>query len=169
MSEAKIFLIFLTCSGLIHAALLGPLNWSHSQEAKPGFFSGKRSFQVTLSAHKTKLPQKVSKQSRRANTQKIDTPTQLERKLVVEEAHSAPLLTPPPYPEESRLYGEEGLVKIKLHLNSSGRVQSFEILESSGYERLDQAVIEQMKRSTFALENGSELELSFNFELTESP
>jgi len=49
--------------------------------------------------------------------------------------------TTPPYPPLSRRLGEEGTVQLKLAIGTDGRVQSADLVKSSGSERLDEAAL----------------------------
>ncbi|GGO84133.1 hypothetical protein GCM10011348_29670 [Marinobacterium nitratireducens] len=49
------------------------------------------------------------------------------------------------YPVASRRRGEEGIVKLFFVLDHNGKVESFRISESSGYRRLDEAVIRMLQ------------------------
>jgi TonB family protein len=55
----------------------------------------------------------------------------------------------PVYPDESRRRGEEGKVKVKFLVDMSGAVISAEILDSSGFERLDKESLRVVKRWCF--------------------
>lgn len=55
----------------------------------------------------------------------------------------------PRYPEASRRNSEEGLVLLKVDVNPSGRPVQVELSDSSGYERLDRAAVEAVKRWVF--------------------
>lgn len=51
-----------------------------------------------------------------------------------------PLEMPPPaYPRLSRRAGEEGSVLCRLHISTAGKVTEIDVVESSGFERLDEA------------------------------
>ncbi|SFE02759.1 energy transducer TonB [Nitrosomonas sp. Nm166] len=67
-----------------------------------------------------------------------------------------PVLNPPPYPRQSRQLGEEGKLTLKLELNENGRVKEIQVLNSSGYQRLDEAAIAAVKswRCNPPLQNG---------------
>jgi protein TonB len=54
-------------------------------------------------------------------------------------------LLAPSYPALSQRLGEEGVVIFNLHVDSTGRVLSFELRESSGYPRLDKAAIDAVR------------------------
>lgn len=56
---------------------------------------------------------------------------------------------PPGYPAESRRRGEEGVVRLSLHIGSDGRVERAEIAESSGFPALDSAALEAARRWRF--------------------
>lgn len=56
-----------------------------------------------------------------------------------------PELTAPLYPRASRQLGEYGDVVLRLEVNEAGTVESAEIVNSSGYKRLDEAAIEATK------------------------
>jgi protein TonB len=63
---------------------------------------------------------------------------------------AVPLATPAPgYPRLSRRAGEEGTVSCRLHVSASGAVERVEVLESSGYERLDRATQEALRTWRF--------------------
>jgi len=51
------------------------------------------------------------------------------------------------YPPASLRAGEQGAVKFRVALNRSGEPTKCEIVESSGYPRLDQATCRQIKAS----------------------
>ncbi|VVE47075.1 energy transducer TonB [Pandoraea terrigena] len=46
------------------------------------------------------------------------------------------------YPTQSRRLGEEGVVTVRMVINTQGRVSGADIVKSSGYPRLDKAAIE---------------------------
>ena len=52
---------------------------------------------------------------------------------------------PPPYPRESRLAGEQGMVLLAVSLDAYGAVQSLAIEQSSGFPRLDTAALHAVK------------------------
>ena len=62
----------------------------------------------------------------------------------------------PKYPWLSRKRGEEGKVTVEISVSVTGKVTQSVILESSGYERLDQAAIEAVKKANYkpALKKG---------------
>lgn len=55
----------------------------------------------------------------------------------------------PPYPSASRRMGEEGEVRLRVHVNPAGNAQQVEIVRSSGYPRLDQAALDTVKQWRF--------------------
>lgn len=67
-----------------------------------------------------------------------------------------PVLNAPPYPRQSRQLGEEGKLTLKLELNESGRVKEIQVINSSGYHRLDEAAIAAVRtwRCNPPLQNG---------------
>ncbi len=58
-------------------------------------------------------------------------------------------LTPPKYPLLSRKNREEGVVYILVKLSKSGDVENAKIIESSGYNNLDSAALNAVKRWEF--------------------
>jgi periplasmic protein TonB len=64
-------------------------------------------------------------------------PPQLDRKRSV---------ITPAYPPTSRRLGEEGRVVVNVYVLADGRVGDVQVLESSGYERLDAAALEHVRR-----------------------
>ena len=55
----------------------------------------------------------------------------------------------PPYPSVSRRMGEEGEVRLRVHVDPAGNAQQIEIARSSGFPRLDQAALETVKQWRF--------------------
>jgi protein TonB len=51
----------------------------------------------------------------------------------------------PAYPPTSRRLGEEGRVVVNVYVLADGRVGDVQVLESSGYERLDAAALEHVR------------------------
>jgi periplasmic protein TonB len=73
-------------------------------------------------------------------------------------ARAAPVLEPPrldrkrslvapAYPPTSRRLGEEGRVVVNVYVLADGRVGDVQVLTSSGYERLDAAALEHVRRN----------------------
>lgn len=56
----------------------------------------------------------------------------------------------PPYPAASREQGEQGRVVLLIHVDTAGRPAGVQIIESSGYPRLDEAALTTVRRWTFA-------------------
>jgi periplasmic protein TonB len=69
---------------------------------------------------------------------------------------SCPELARPSYPALSRRLGEEGKLMLKVELDESGRISKTQIVESSGYSRLDNAALSAVKtwRCQPAIQNG---------------
>ena len=55
----------------------------------------------------------------------------------------------PPYPGISRRMGEEGEVRLRVHVDASGNAQQIEVSRSSGFPRLDQAALDTVKQWRF--------------------
>ena len=55
----------------------------------------------------------------------------------------------PTYPRYSRRHGEEGTVVIAVEIKASGRAGKAEVVESSGYPRLDRAAIKAVRSARF--------------------
>jgi len=79
----------------------------------------------------------------------------------------------PYYPLGSRLRGEEGVVKLKISVNSLGALVHLDLIQGSGYPALDHAAISAVERTRFtpAKERGqavnSETILIFRFHLVD--
>jgi protein TonB len=56
---------------------------------------------------------------------------------------------PPDYPAESRRRGEEGVVRLRLHVSAEGRVEQADVLASSGHPTLDRAALAAARRWRF--------------------
>lgn len=72
----------------------------------------------------------------------------------------------PAYPRLSRVYQEEGVVKVEVNISENGVPKLVKIIESSGFKRLDQEAIAAAKKSSYnkAL-TGRKTILTFNFKL----
>lgn len=55
----------------------------------------------------------------------------------------------PPYPSASRRMGEEGEVRLRVHVDTAGHAQQIEVYRSSGFPRLDQAALDTVKQWRF--------------------
>ncbi|MBT9589536.1 MAG: energy transducer TonB [Thiobacillus sp.] len=55
----------------------------------------------------------------------------------------------PPYPGVSRRMGEEGEVRLRVHVDTTGHAQQIEVYRSSGFPRLDQAALDTVKQWRF--------------------
>ncbi len=53
------------------------------------------------------------------------------------------------YPSFSRRRGEEGLVKLAIHINDEGKITNINIVQSSGHSRLDQAAKTAVEQASF--------------------
>ncbi|MCP5245063.1 MAG: energy transducer TonB [Burkholderiales bacterium] len=58
---------------------------------------------------------------------------------------SCPKLSAPTYPAISRRMGEEGKLVLRVELDESGLIDHAHVIDSSGYERLDNAALEAVK------------------------
>lgn len=68
--------------------------------------------------------------------------------------------TSPDYPSLSRRLGEQGTVILNVFVNSDGRAEKIKIKQTSGFDRLDSAAIETVKKWKFipAKNNGTSVE-----------
>ncbi|CRZ20882.1 energy transducer TonB [Kingella kingae] len=57
------------------------------------------------------------------------------------------------YPDKSVELGEEGKVKLAIIVNPNGSVDDIELIQSSGFERLDRAAIETVKQAKYQPKN----------------
>ncbi len=76
-----------------------------------------------------------------APTQMQTGPVTLSAELSV----SCPTLTAPIYPAISRRMGEEGKLILRVELDENGRIDQARVVDSSGYDRLDNAALEAVK------------------------
>lgn len=78
----------------------------------------------------------------------VTPPAQMETgpvTLTSELSVSCPKLNAPIYPSISRRMGEEGKLVLRVELDESGRINTAEIIDSSGYARLDEAALTAVK------------------------
>ncbi len=110
-----------------------------------------------------------------AESQSIDSAEQdaslTEDKGVITEASSTTSIQPG-YPRVSRVRGEEGVVTLSVQVLPSGKTGRIDVLQSSGYRRLDEAAYKAAHRASFtpARQFGRDIEstkeLSITFRLT---
>lgn len=70
------------------------------------------------------------------------------------------------YPSDARRRGEEGTVLVRINVNQTGELESFQVLKSSGSRALDRAAAEIIKRSAPYPDEFSQLSLSAEIPLT---
>jgi periplasmic protein TonB len=78
-------------------------------------------------------------------------------------------LTQPEYPPSSRRAGEAGTVILQIYVLDTGRVGDAKVMTSSGYPRLDEAALREVKRSwrlTPGTENGKPVAMWGQFAVT---
>ena len=73
----------------------------------------------------------------------------LEGRVAPPEALDAARNRRPAYPEASRRRGEEGVVRVELFVDPTGRVADVRILESSGFSALDAAAVQAVREWRF--------------------
>lgn len=71
----------------------------------------------------------------------------------------------PVYPVVAREKGYEGVVKAKINYNHDGDIEKVEIIESSGYKMLDEAVKKTASEWKLSVKNSGNFEKSFEFKL----
>lgn len=106
-------------------------------------------------------PSKRKKIEKDQHVQEIEPSNELATENKLEGALvSAPLFLPnseaselnnpkPLYPVISRQLREQGLVLLKLCISASGALESLEIIQGSGYSRLDQVALKTVKQWKF--------------------
>jgi protein TonB len=56
----------------------------------------------------------------------------------------------PPYPERARERGEEGRAVVRITIAADGQIEKVELLQSSGFDELDQAALELLRKGPYA-------------------
>lgn len=93
-------------------------------------------------------PEPVMEQAKEAGPVAEAPPTQMQTGPVTlssELSVSCPKLTAPAYPAISRRMGEEGKLVLRVELDENGRIDDAKVINSSGYERLDEAALAAVK------------------------
>lgn len=93
-------------------------------------------------------PEPVIEQAKEAGPVAEAPPTQMQTGPVTlssELSVSCPKLTAPAYPAISRRMGEEGKLVLRVELDENGRIDDAKVINSSGYERLDEAALAAVK------------------------
>lgn len=169
MKSRFIFTLCFLGSGLLHGTLFLPQLLDSPSSQTLAFTHGKAGLLIKLESvnHRSQVKQKsVNGDQPRQVLERpaVQTAPQSSLAGVKEKSRSA-LLIAPEYPEESRLYQEEGTVVVEVSINQQARAQNLVIISSSQYERLDQAVLTKLRETIFKNLEGEVLELSFKFEL----
>lgn len=176
--SATIALLLHCMAGLALGLLLEVGN---SESAVPEFRMGITTVELNLVAtleRPTELPQDEGDVAPVVVTDTIEVPDEdpfeaQATDLGVEEAlPDATTDVMPRYPLGSRIRGEEGVVRLKMWIDASGRVTRVEVLSSSGFPALDRAGIKAVKRAAFKDAEGrsvssSETTVTFNFKIVE--
>lgn len=72
------------------------------------------------------------------------------------------------YPKRSRQLEEEGKTVLSFLIDQTGKAQNINVIQSSGFERLDHEAMRAVSDATFEA-RGLEKELTIEFKLKESP
>lgn len=172
--KSKIILYSLAVSLITHGLILfGPFT-KRPDNYKSVFSSKKSGFKVSFNQvknrkRKTKSVKKTNREiknktQRSFKKQIITSDTAVTNSKVLQK-------TIPKYPYKSRKYHEEGVVLLRILVSNQGKAIKSEVLQSSGFERLDLSAVSAAMNSEYesASNNGiskeSELELEFKFEL----
>ena len=75
--------------------------------------------------------------------------------------------TDPPYPEQARQQGVEGLAVLRLTVGTNGAPSNVRVSKSSGHTALDEAAVTHVRRARFApaLKNGEAVSMSITFKV----
>ena len=130
----------------------------------------------TISAKTSLSSLKVNIFERKIETDTTDSSTSIQpvKKVTkadsgVEEVEAAKLISTlePEYPWISRINKEEGLVRLKVTLDEAGLPSLVEVIQSSGYKRLDESAVIAVKQAKYLNKSEKEvlLQLNLNFEL----
>lgn len=109
------------------------------------------------------LPKKIVKENPAEIVSKNIEPVQetAEETIELPSDFDNPHFSPTPtYPRQARLRGLQGQVKLKLGINGLGEPIVINLVESSGYQVLDHAALEGLKRWRFSATNNS-VEIAF--------
>ncbi|RJP57335.1 MAG: energy transducer TonB [Candidatus Auribacter fodinae] len=109
-----------------------------------------------------------------APVESVASPDQQDADLREEGAVSEAKLSSqlhPRYPRGSRRKGEQGAVTLNIHVTADGSAQKITILNSSGYQRLDNAAVEAIENAVFSphtlngIARASNITLTIRFQL----
>ncbi len=156
---------FLLFSISVHAMVFTPVAtilFGDPPTQSVSFTEGRNSFRVLLKSKKISVPSHSLK-NQISRQQQVSKPA--PKQTGVQDQVKKIALSPPEYPEESRLYGEEGEVVVRVKVGESGWPNEVALISSSGYERLDQSVLSKINQTQFIGQEAAQLELSFKFEL----
>ena len=121
------------------------------------------SLKVNIFERKVEKDQSIENSS----NQPISQPTKSDSG--VEEVETAKLVSnlDPEYPWVSRINKEEGLVRLNVTLDTHGFPSLVEVIQSSGYKRLDESAIKAVKQAQYLNKSEKEtlIQLNLNFEL----
>lgn len=166
MNRLGYFGVFLSF-GLHAALLIVPSKLFNPSEVS--FKQGSTSF-ISISIKNSEvIPQKKKVISRIKKTQKAQK-SSAKSTGVRSDAKALGELTPT-YPYRSRLMREEGRVTLRAHIDESGLVTRVDLVQSSGFERLDKEALRTLSQARFEAASiggksvKSTQELTFNFDL----
>lgn len=73
----------------------------------------------------------------------------------------------PPYPQQSKMRGEEGSVGLRVKVTADGRAASVEVVKSSGYSRLDNSAKKAVENYRFspARQGGRAIPFTYTFSI----
>lgn len=77
----------------------------------------------------------------------VAAPAPVQRVVVAPKSDPRRPLTQPEYPPSSRRAGEAGTVVLEVYVLENGRVGEAKVKDSSGYPKLDEAALREVKRS----------------------
>lgn len=139
-------------------AQLTPTNQAHQKPQATNIVQAKKNIaqlQTIQQPHtikKTELHKEIEKEIAKESKTKnktINSPsTNKQPSDILSDAHSiSEIITR--YPSFSRRRGEEGTVKLAIHIDKDGRVTSIDTVQSSGYSRLDKAARAAIEQALF--------------------
>ncbi len=162
----KLFILLLSISTIGHIAIGYGVYFSSHKNSKNTFKIIIQNTPTNISA--SKMPEQVKTKSKKRNNKQLKAAKQQQQiNNIYSKNWDKWLNVEVVYPQDSIRMEEEGLVQIKLVLTNPRSISNAVITQSSGFARLDQAILYAISKASLKSEVIGTLEktISFRFQI----
>lgn len=154
--------IFISLSAIALSLLAHAGMWVSLSPQKD--FKNPGSFSISIREERIKSLENETKEKKIQQTE--DTNSKSENNIISEELGQNDIKII--YPKRSRQLEEEGKTVLSFYIDQWGKAQNINIVQSSGYERLDSEAFRAVKETFFSVKE-VEKEIAIEFKLKETP